>query len=336
MGIGALTAPYRSEFRGYGARPKSKDFDFSRSLFAAMADDRACRTEEAEPDLGDAKPKETAPSRENARSAEEAAAAERSIADYRQMILDHMAQMEERIERGEIEEKIAIGGQAFTQKEWEELLTKFDAVMEEIREAVAEEVEKKEEAAQEADARMDMLVSEMVQARFSSQETEEDIYLIAMDADGIRCCRAGSSEYEWQIVFTDESQYQRAAELMEWAEGIMDNFRFAAHVNFWEDYLNGNLDVDAFKEFLEGTDNGVPNYGIGDGENMRIDRDKIGWAKYMNPLGTKLYTGEEFAAMIARQIEENAAKLKQLQETEEQRVTMETFMKKIRAMKFMR
>lgn len=51
----------------------------------------------------------------------------------------------------------------------------------------------------------------------------------------------------------------------------MDNLLFAAHDNFWMDYLNGDLDVDAFKDFLVGTNNGIPNYGIGDEENMYID-----------------------------------------------------------------
>lgn len=320
MGIGAVTAPYQSEYRGYGAKRKSEDFDFSRFLSGASAEDTA-RSAEQE--------------REKEKLSETGEAAQPSIAGYRQMILDHMAQMEEKIERGEIEEKISIGGQSFTQKEWEELLAKFDALMEEIKEAVAEEIEKKKEAAEESDARTDMLVSETVQARFPSQEPEKNLYLIAMDAEGIRCSRAGSSEYEWQIVFTDESQYQSASEFLEWSKGRMDNFLFAAHANFWEDYLNGNMDVEAFKEFLEGTDNGIPNYSIGDGENMRIDRDKIGWAKYMNPLGIRFYTGEEFAAMIAKQIEENAARQKQLQETKNQRASLETTMRKISARQFM-
>lgn len=330
MGIGAVTAPYQWKCRGYEARPKSKDFDFSSFLSNAMAEDRARCAEEAAGARENA-----AAAQENATAAEEATTAGLSIAAYRQMILDHIAQMEEKIERGEIEEKISIGGQSFTQKEWEELLAKFDALMEEIKEAVAEEIEKKKEAAEESDARTDMLVSETVQARFPSQEPEENLYLIAMDAEGIRCSRAGSSEYEWQIVFTDESQYQSASEFLEWSKGRMDNFLFAAHANFWEDYLNGNMDVEAFKEFLEGTDNGIPNYGIGDGENMRIDRDKIGWAKYMNPLGIRFYTGEEFAAMIAKQIEENAARQKQLQETKNQRPSLETTMRKISARQFM-
>lgn len=330
MGIGAVTAPYQWKCRGYEARPKSKDFDFSSFLSNAMAEDRARCAEET----AGARENATA-AEENATAAEEATTAGLSIAAYRQMILDHMAQMEEKIERGEIEEKISIGGQSFTQKEWEELLAKFDALMEEIKEAVAEEIEKKKEAAEESDARTDMLVSETVQARFPSQEPEKNLYLIAMDAEGIRCSRAGSSEYEWQIVFTDESQYQSASEFLEWSKGRMDNFLFAAHANFWEDYLNGNMDVEAFKEFLEGTDNGIPNYGIGDGENMRIDRDKIGWAKYMNPLGIRFYTGEEFAAMIAKQIEENAARQKQLQETKNQRPSLETTMRKISARQFM-
>ena len=296
MGIGAVTASYRPDYRGYGANGKAKDDDFYSRLSEAAQSSAAGEPEET--------PKEAAES------------AEASFGDYWQMIRDHIAQMTEKIESGDIEESFQIGSQSFTLKEWDELLARLDAVLEEIRKAVAEEVEKKKEAAGIGDARHDMLVSSTVQARFPSQEYDDagerldDIYLIAMDRDGIRCSKAGSSEYEWMIVFEDESQYERAAEFMEWASGLMDNFLFAAHSNFWEDYLNESMDVDAFKEFLSGTDNGIPNYGIGDGNLMRIDRDKIGWAKYMNPLGIKLYTGEEFLAMINRQIEENLARYK--------------------------
>lgn len=58
------------------------------------------------------------------------------------------------------------------------------------------------------------------------------------------------------------------------------------------DYLNGDLDVDAFKNFLEGTNNGSKLW-LGNEENMYIDETKIQWTKYMNPLGAHFGTPEE-------------------------------------------
>ena len=156
-------------------------------------------------------------------------------------------------------------------------------------------------------------VSEIVQARFPLEEVDEEgnrkeeIYLIAVDKDGIRCSKPGQDEYEWQILFTDESQYENTTEFLNYAGEFMDNFRFAAHENFWEDYLNGNMAVDEFKEFLQGTNNGVPDYSLTVGDSMYIDEKKAQWAPYMNPLGAKFYTVEEMAQMQAELIEKNTA-----------------------------
>ena len=62
-----------------------------------------------------------------------------------------------------------------------------------------------------------------------------------------------------------------------------------------------------FKEFLEGTNNGIPDYSFTVGDSMYIDREKIQWAQYMNPLGIKFYTAEEMAQMQAELIEKNTA-----------------------------
>ena len=156
-------------------------------------------------------------------------------------------------------------------------------------------------------------VSETVQARFPLQEVDEEgnrkeeMYLIAVDKDGIRCSKPGQDEYEWEILFTDESQYENATEFLNYAGKFMDNFLFAAHENFWEDYLNGNMDVDDFKKFLEGTNNGIPDYSFTVGDSMYIDKEKVQWAQYMNPLGAKFYTAEEMAQMQAELIEKNTA-----------------------------
>ena len=163
------------------------------------------------------------------------------------------------------------------------------------------------------DMQMNMLMSETVQARFPLEEVDEEgnrkeeMYLIAVNKDGIRCSKPGQDEYEWEILFTDESQYENATDFLNYAREFMDNFRFAAHENFWEDYLNGNMAVDEFKEFLKGTNNGIPDYSFTAGDSMYIDEKKAQWAQYMNPLGAKFYTAEEMAKMQAELIEKNTA-----------------------------
>jgi hypothetical protein len=130
---------------------------------------------------------------------------------------------------------------------------------------------------------------------------------VAIDINGIRCSKPGSDEYEWEIVFTDESQYEKATAFMDWAKDYMDNFLFSAHENFWKDYLNGNMDVAAFQEFLAGTNNGLPDYSITVGDSMYVDKSKIRWAQYMNPMGAKFYTAEEMLRIQNETIRGNLA-----------------------------
>lgn len=63
-----------------------------------------------------------------------------------------------------------------------------------------------------------------------------------------------------------------------------------------------------------GTNNGIPNYGITVGDSTYIDRDKVQWAKYMNHPDGRFYTAQEFAEMVAAEIEENQKNLTQLTE----------------------
>jgi hypothetical protein len=240
-------------------------------------------------------------------------ASENDITDYSQFIQDYMDKLYVKIQNGETETKFQIGNQSFTINEWDEFLEKFDSAEDAIQKQVEEEIEKRKQAGQISDqaaekaqktetisdVQMDMLTSETVQARFPLQAVDEDgnqqedLYLVAIDINGIRCSKPGSDEYEWEIVFTDESQYEKATAFMDWANDHMDNFLFSAHQNFWEDYLNGDMDVEAFQEFLAGTNNGIPDYSITVGDSMYIDKSKIQWAQYMNPLGAQFYTAEE-------------------------------------------
>jgi hypothetical protein len=165
---------------------------------------------------------------------------------------------------------------------------------------------------------LDMLTSETVQARFPLQAVDEEgnqleeLYVIAIDENGIRCSKPGAEDYEWEIVFTDVEQYQKTTAFLNWAKENMDNFLFAAHENFWKDYLNGTMDVTGFQDFLSSTNNGIPDYSVTVGNSMYIDTAKMKWAQYMNPLGTKFYTAEEMLQLQRETIEKNLTKTRKI------------------------
>lgn len=92
------------------------------------------------------------------------------------------------------------------------------------------------------------------------------------------------------------------------------NSRFAAHENFWTDYLNGEIDEEAFLNFMEGTDKGVPDYSVVKGDSVFFDRDKMQWAEYLNPLDVRIYTAEELQGYVDEQIKTNQSKKLTLEE----------------------
>lgn len=170
-----------------------------------------------------------------------------------------------------------IGAQSFTEKEWEDFLDKFDSV---------------EEASV-------LLTTESTSCVYKTADPDdEDLrYITWYTEEGIFCRKAGQIEgYEWSIAFENREQYDKVMEFIgqfpsDW------NMRFAAHENFWNDFLSDKIDMDGFMEFIGGTNKGVPDFSITVGDSMYIDKDKMQWAKYTNPLGIRFYTAEEMHRM---------------------------------------
>lgn len=331
--IGLAMLPYGSSGMSYGmaARyaPESTESDpvVRQSAMAAWLK----ASEETDADVKtseetDAEVKTAEETDAEVKTGEETAAAreaEEEAVDYLQVIQEYMDELFEKIQDGDTEPKFQLGGRAYTVREWNEILEQFDSALDAIREQIREQIEEQLERSKAASAKteaagLDMITADTVQARFPMQEVDdegnptEDIYLTAIDRDGIRCSKPGSDTYEWEIPFTEEGQYEKATAFMEWASEHMDNFLFAAHENFWQDLLGDKLDVTAFQEFLAGTNNGIPNYGITVGDSMYVDKSKVQWAKYMNHPGAKFYTAQEMAEMVAAEIEKNQAKLTKL------------------------
>lgn len=158
-----------------------------------------------------------------------------------------------------------------------------------------------------------LLTAETTSCKFETADPDDDdiTYITFYTTDGIRCKKLGAEDFEWTLTFENEEQYNKVMEFIgqfpsDW------NMRFAAHENFWNDFLNDEIDMEGFMEFINGTNKGVPDYSITVGDSMYIDTDKMQWAKYTNPLGTRLYTAEEMRQMQVEIIAANEAKLTKL------------------------
>lgn len=163
---------------------------------------------------------------------------------------------------------------------------------------------------------LEMIFSESTSCSFPASDTnKEDIrYITCYTEEGIFCKKAGlTDEYEWTIPFENKDQYDKVMKFIEQFSSNW-NLRFAAHENFWQDFLNDEIDVDGFMEFMDGTSNGEYNYTMNEGTSDYIDMDNVKWAKYMNPLDARVYTEEEIQELINKEVENNQYKKKSLYE----------------------
>ncbi|MBE5887181.1 MAG: hypothetical protein E7284_12390, partial [Lachnospiraceae bacterium] len=237
--------------------------------------------------------------------------------DYAKILEEKINEIFAKIQNGDTEASYQIGSQSFTEKEWEEFLDKFDSVEEAIQELMKEEQARKEaEEARKEDVFTNdastLLTTESTSCVYETADPNDDDirYITWYTEEGIFCRKAGQTEgYEWSITFENKEQYDKVMEFIgqfpsDW------NMRFAAHENFWNDFLNDEIDMEGFMEFINGTNKGVPDYSITVGDSMYIDTDKMQWAKYTNPLGTRFYTAEEMHQMQMEIIAANEEKLK--------------------------
>ncbi len=240
-----------------------------------------------------------------------------SFLDYHNFFQDKINEIYEKIQNGEAEPSYQIGSQSFTEKEWDNFLKKFDEVEDTIRELMREEHAKRAEKRlkqqqAEADGLENLLLAESTSCSYPSADPKKDDvqYITWYTKEGIYCRRAGSTEeYEWSISFADEDQYDKVMDFISQFPSDW-NMRFAAHENFWTDFLENDIDIESFMEFMNRTDHGVPNYMItADDGSMYVDKDKMQWAKYLNPFGNHFYTREEFLKKLEAEIAANRSKL---------------------------
>ncbi len=96
-----------------------------------------------------------APESRAQKKADEAKTQEGQETDYRQFLLEKMEEMRARVKSGNIQPKIQIGAEAYTQEEWKKLLEKVDAAEDALREQIEAEIETAREAAQKDEADSD-------------------------------------------------------------------------------------------------------------------------------------------------------------------------------------
>ena len=240
---------------------------------------------------------------------------------FRQMLVDYMASMLEKIRNGDIDQEFQIGSISLTLKEWNELIDNFDDLEEEMREAVKAEVQKLIEAERiEGSTKTDdsfdnttLLSSEIRKTVFrEATDTKPELsYITCFTPEGIICKRTGMSEneYLWKLDFEDEQDYEKVKELMnsfpdDW------NLKFAPNEKFWKDYLSERIDKDDFIDNLnQYSDKGKMNFLIERDGNTYINKDAAKYCNYMNNPEDRIYTLQEFTDIIAEELRTNQKKL---------------------------
>ena len=232
--------------------------------------------------------------------------------DYAKVLEEKINEIFVKIQNGDTEPTYQIGSQSFTEKEWDELMEKFDSVQEAIRAIMQEEKERAEKEDEQKQAQL--LSVETTTCMYETANPKEDDlhYITWYTEEGIFCRKAGQTgEYEWIVPLENKKQYEKVMSFIR--QFLSDwNLRFAAHENFWNDFLNDEIDMDGFMEFINGTNKGISDYSITKGDSVYIDKDKMQWAKYTNPLDVRFYTAEEMHRMQVAIIAANEAKLTKL------------------------
>ncbi|MBD5507253.1 MAG: hypothetical protein HDR05_04150 [Lachnospiraceae bacterium] len=143
-------------------------------------------------------------------------------------------------------------------------------------------------------------------------------YITCYGQDGIMCKEAYFDGTKWvnkdcwNLSYTEPGQYEKVMSFLQRFPQDA-NLRFAAHENFWQDFLAGEIDEDDFVHFFEtSTKDGVPDYTYEKDGSTYIDREKIKYAKYMNDFGAHFYTAEEMDLIWRAVIKENSKQLKKI------------------------
>lgn len=191
--------------------------------------------------------------------------------DHMAFLKQKMDEMRIKIKNGDTEPVYQIGGQAYTEKEWEELLARFDSAEEDMREEAGR-----------------LLTEESTSCTYPDEDSGQDVHYITWyTEEGIFCRRAGQTNgYIWSIPLDNREQYDRVTEFINHFSSDW-NMRFTAHENFWRDFLNDGIDMGGFMCFVKGTDKGVPKGSPAGADSVYDDGDEARWVQYFNSVLTE-------------------------------------------------
>lgn len=105
-------------------------------------------------------------------------------------------------------------------------------------------------------------------------------YTITYAEEGMVCHREGQAEAVWTLKFENPEQYEKVAGFLEkfpedW------NLIFASREDFWKDFLDDNIDVSSYEEYIVGTSGQVP-------KGMVIEKSVVSL-----PSGVSFYMSED-------------------------------------------
>lgn len=143
---------------------------------------------------------------------------------------------------------------------------------------------------------VESLFAEKTSCTYQMKDGKELSYLTFYEKDRIYCKKEGNVNYEWEIQLNDETQYDK---IMSFLNGLEDkiNLSFTIHNTFWQDFLSGKVDVDAFQEFLSTSEQDEISNGLKIMEDGSFNREET--MKY-----TSYIYGPEFGANMMRTSEE--------------------------------
>ena len=191
----------------------------------------------------------------------------------------------------------------YSEKEWDRMLSDVDQKINEMSNTKAEEVKTSKGSFDEriSDEKVGLLTARYTTYENGDTLTDPDtgqpvtfryVYRTFYTRDGIV---SGKSSYDsregvikdscnWEISFKSEDDYERVMNFLDRIpEG--DYTKFLTKENFWQDYLNGEIDDDEFFEYYETLDHGKANFIKQDENgNNYIDKEMMN-SKYFKYIG---------------------------------------------------
>ena len=240
-----------------------------------------------------------------------------------QQIADYIENTVEKFKNGENEKSIPIGSCSFTEKEWKAFLKKFDMLEAALKQSAKEELERRlknkeyqeslkkgkifssitknlfQNISEENSAIISedterniaeeladiLLTAQYAVGSFSSVETGKNdiLYVICYTKEGIFCKQTGQiSDIVWSIKFTANSQYDKVVDFLNKFNSD-DNLKFASDKDFWNNFLDNEIDENSFFQFFQNIKNNVENqennqwnkYFTYQNENVHFSNDTV-------------------------------------------------------------